>query len=122
MKNNTHAHTLSHETTNSAGFMKENPGKASLAVPTGHVSVTESGTGWSVNSGSMQLTSHGLVWTGAAREHTHTAHGHAENGRSVLGVSYHVGDERGPELPSQEVAPVDGCEKGMFLQLRLNTC
>lgn len=56
MKNqhtDTHTHRQSHEATYSAGFMKEKPGKASLAGPTGHVSVTESGTGWSVNSGSM---------------------------------------------------------------------
>lgn len=35
--------------------------------------------------------------------------------KSVPSLSYHVGDERGSEFPGQEVIPVDGCEKGMFL-------
>lgn len=48
-----HTHTRSYETTYSAGFMKENPGKASLGVPTRDFSFTELGTDWSVNSGSM---------------------------------------------------------------------
>lgn len=39
--------------TYSAGFMKENPGKASLLAPAGHLAFTEAGTGWSVNSESM---------------------------------------------------------------------
>ena len=38
--------------TYSTGFMKENPGKASL-VPGAWHSFTEAGTGWRVNSGSM---------------------------------------------------------------------
>lgn len=88
MKKNT---ALPHETTYSAWFMKENPGKASLVGPTRHFSFTESGTGWSVNSGSIWLTSHGPVWKGATHEHTpHTIQKSADRFRgrpTTLGMN-----------------------------------